>query len=354
MSNLDLYCDHNATRPMNGYVRKVFFDAVDNYWANSYSPHSLGREASNAVDRARNHLAAMVGCSPRAIRFTSGATESNAWVMSAVRSLGKPNVLVSSIEHPSVLQWGTQFAKVDANGLVCLHQLEEEILRLGSSLGVVSVMAANNETGVIQPIEDIYQICRRHNVLFHCDATQVFDRISIVLQADFITLSGHKFGGPKGIGALCVATEIPPLLLGGPQERETRAGTHNVPAIVGMGAAAERVTAMSSAKRDKLEQACKRLGGVILGDGVERLPNTSSVLFPYPGDLVVMALDLRGVQASTGSACSSGAAKQSHVLEAMSKQGTPVRFSIARETDIESVIKCLEDVIRNLEGVCEL
>ncbi|MFT5686286.1 MAG: cysteine desulfurase, partial [Myxococcota bacterium] len=162
----------------------------------------------------------------------------------------------------------------------------------------------------------------------------------------WLTISAHKFGGPKGVGALVGEGALAPLLIGGPQERGRRAGTHNVSGIAGMGAAAEAVGSLSSAGRDALEVCCRSLGGEILGAGAPRLPNTLSVLFDVPGDLVVMALDLAGVYASNGSACSSGAASESHVVQAMGRAGIPVRFSLGGDTDVDAVLPILEKVIQ--------
>lgn len=338
-----LYFDHNATAPLHPDAREAMIAALSA--ANPFSPHAAGRAAAMIVDRARSDVAALVGCDPRAVVFTSGATEANAWALGH-RSVP---VLTSATEHPSVLAWSTETIPVDANGVVDLGWLSARLARGWPSGGVVSVMAANNETGVLQPIAAIAGLVRAAGGVFHCDATQLPGRLPVTLDADLITLSAHKFGGPKGVGALIVKTAVEPLLRGGPQERGLRAGTHNVAAIAGMGAAARACGVMDPQRRDQLAALCGSLGGMVLGGGAQRLPNTLSVLFSTPGDLIVMALDLEGVCASTGSACSSGSAQPSHVVEAMGMSGTPVRLSFGPQTDIDPLLPILRRVLTNLE-----
>ncbi len=301
------------------------------------------------LDRARQQVGALVGRDPRQVFFTSGATESNAW---ALRGLGPGLVLTSAVEHPSVLAWADRIAPVDRRGVVDVAALRAQAASLAGELAVISVMAANNETGVLQPIAEIAALARSLGVPFHCDATQLPGRLRMEIDADLITLSAHKFGGPRGVGALVTALELDPLLRGGPQERQRRAGTHNIPAIAGMGAAAAVLGAMDPGPRDALEATCRALGARILGEGAPRLPNTLSVLFGVPGDLVVMALDLEGVCASNGSACSSGAAADSHVLAAMGLSGIPVRFSVGADAEVGEVCRIIERVIKTMEASC--
>jgi cysteine desulfurase len=216
------------------------------------------------------------------------------------------------------------------------------------------VMAANNETGVLQPIAAIAARCAHHGLPLHCDASQLPGRLPVDLPVDLLTLSSHKMGGPRGAGALLLRparmAALQPRIRGGPQERGLRGGTENVPAIAGMGEAARLAGRTAPGPRDQLEAACKRLGGRILGEGAPRLPNTTAVLFDRPGDLIVMGLDLDGVCASTGSACASGAAEPSHVLAAMGLQGVPVRFSFGPDaTDPAEAIAALERVLARME-----
>ena len=342
-----MYCDFNATAPMQEEVLLAVVEAMKFGWANSFSPHSLGRKASVMVEEARHAVANMVGAESRMIRFTSGATESNSWLLRAYQSRGV--IYTSAVEHPSVLSYANKIIPTDSNGIICLDAMEQMITQEPPAL--VSVMAANNETGVIQPLEEISRLLIQYKIPFHCDATQIFSKIHMNLPADYITVSAHKFGGPKGVGALILKSEVKPLLLGGPQERSSRAGTHNVPAIVGMGVACGLVKAQEIQNRIVLETTIEELGGKILARDALRLPNTVCALFPYPGDLIVMALDLQNVQASTGSACSSGASKQSHVLRAMGEQGIPVRFSIGEGTDVDGVCRVLKNVISSIGDV---
>ena len=342
-----IYCDFNATTPMVDDVFHVVVDTMKKTWGNSFSPHSLGRKASVLVEEARSEVAELVGCTSRQVRFTSGATEANSWVLRAFSNKG--SVYTSSIEHPSVLQYADKKIPTDSYGVVDLESLEIMIGKEKPSL--VSIMAANNETGVIQPIMKIHALCSQHQIPFHCDATQVYGKIDMDIRADFITLSAHKFGGPKGVGALILNTEIEPLLLGGPQERLSRGGTHNVPGIVGMGKAATLAHSMAPDKRHQLEQVVEKHGGKVLGKGVDRLPNTVCALFPIPGDMIVMALDMQGVCASTGAACSSGGSKESHVIQAMGENGIPVRFSFGAETDVASLCTILERVLVSMEQI---
>ena len=218
-------------------------------------------------------------------------------------------------------------------------------------------MAANNETGVLQPLEDIRDVCRRRGALFHCDATQLPGRLPMAVDADALTLSSHKLGGPRGAGALVVrphiAAMLAPRIRGGPQERGLRGGTENIAAIAGFGAAAAAAGVASPDARDRIEGACRAHGAEILGAGAPRLPNTVCALFPHPGDVIVMALDLEGVAVSTGSACSSGSAAASHVLAAMGRSGIPVRFSTGPEPmDVIPALDALGRVMERMEGAC--
>jgi cysteine desulfurase len=253
------------------------------------------------------------------------------------------------VEHPSVLAWADEIIAVDSGGIIDCDALEK---RLKTGPAIVSVMAANNETGVIQPHEEIYRLCQQYGAKYHCDATQVPGRIDFDVHADWISLSAHKFGGPRGIGALI--TKEPPdgLLRGGGQERGHRAGTLNGPSIIGAGVAADEAAPILPTQRDLLERTCQSLGAVIIGQESPRLPNTLSVLFGIPGDMVVTALDLLGIQASTGSACSSGAAQTSHVLTAMGIEGTPVRFSLGPNTEAEPVIQALMSIKEQMGDLC--
>ncbi len=347
-----MYLDHNATSPMPPDVRAALLRAIDEEWGNPSSAHAQGQRAAMALDRARHQVAGLGGWAPQAVNFTGGATEANAWALSWVSSSSRPEVVVSAVEHPSVLAWATRVVPVDAHGQVRLDALSDA---LDDQVGMISVMAANNETGVIQPVAEVAALAKAHGIPLHCDASQLPGRMPVELDADMITLAGHKFGAPPGVGALISDAPPPPLLRGGGQERGRRAGTHNLPGIVAMGAAAELVDVcglIQPGERDALEAACLELGGVILGAQAPRLPNTSCVAFELPGDLVVAALDLAGVAASTGSACGSGAAKASAVVAAMGLSCVPVRFSFGRDSKAAPAIAALRDVFAQLGQAC--
>jgi len=340
-----MYCDHNATAPISATVRSAVAGAMETAWGNPSSPHREGQAAAVRVEYARRQVADLVGVAPKHVLFTSGATEANAWVLSGA----SPRVIASATEHPSVLSWATETVEVDEHGQIRLEALRT-LLQEGPA--VVSVMAANNETGVLQPIHDVKRICEEFGSTYHCDATQVPGRMSVEVVADWTTLSAHKFGGPRGVGALVSSSPPPALFRGGEQERGHRAGTLNVPGIVGFGVAASEARVMSSVERDKLEAFCRERGAHIVGGDAPRLPNTLSVLFSAPGDMIVAGLDLRGVHASTGSACSSGSSQPSHVLTAMGLAGTPVRFSFGHGSRAEPIIEVLQNVLDDMGVVC--
>ena len=297
------------------------------------------------VQRSRLDIAERFGVAPKAVFFTSGATEGNAWVLSGT-SLP---VVASAVEHPSVLAWASETVPVDSAGTIDLEALET---RLAQEPAMVSVMAANNETGVIQPMNDVVSICRKYGAALHCDATQVFGRMDFDVDADFITVSAHKLGGPRGIGALISKSPPDSILRGGKQERGHRAGTLNGPGIAGFAAAVRLGETWPSTERDTLEQFCRAKGGRIVGDAAARLPNTLSVLFDQPGDVLVAALDLKGIYASTGSACSSGSSQSSHVLDAMGLTGTPLRFSFGPDSRAQPAIDALEEILTQMEAAC--
>jgi cysteine desulfurase len=338
---------------MRPEVIAAMSDALARQWGNPSSPHAEGRAAAAAVDEARRRVAAWVHRDPREVIFTSGATESNALALRGLRTTERPMVVASAVDHPSVVAHADWRVPCDARGVVLLDQLDEVLDDMGHRIAVVSVLAANNETGVLQPIAEIADRCRRHGVPFHCDATQQFGRIMGPIDADLVTLSCHKGGGPKGAGALVTQLPLDALLPGGPQERGRRAGTENVAAIIGFGVAAALAGVLDSAPRDALEAACRRLGGRILGEGADRLPNTVAAVFSAPGDLVVMGLDLEGVAASTGSACASGAPGKSHVLAAMGINGVPVRLSTGSDTQgVGLAVAALATVVARVEEAC--
>jgi len=365
-----IYFDWNATAPLRAAARAAMLAALDRV-GNASSVHAEGRAARHLVETAREQVAALVGAEARNVIFTSGGTEANALALSP--SIERPGerkplrrLLVSAIEHPSV-RMGGRFPResveemaVTPDGIVDLPALVRRLAELGEGSGLlVSIMQANNETGVVQPVAAAAAIVRASGGLMHVDAVQTAGRISCdinALGADLMTISGHKLGGPQGIGALVRRSEglhiADPLIKGGGQERGSRAGTENVAAIAGFGAAAEEARSTLAREgerlrvlRERLEAGLREIAAetVIFGAGAERLPNTT--LFAVPGhkaETALIALDLAGVAVSSGSACSSGKVAASHVLSAMGVApelvGGAIRVSLGWETR-ESEVK---------------
>ncbi len=352
-----VYLDHNATSPLRPVARRALLAALDEV-GNPSSVHAFGRRARRRLEEARETLAARLGVDAERIVFTAGGTEANHLVLAQATG----PVLVSAVEHPSVLENAPDAGRipVDHGGRVDLAALERRLA--GGGVALVSVMWANNETGVIQPVAEIAALCRRHGVRFHTDAAQAVGRLPLdlgALGADWVTLSAHKFGGPVGIGALVAGpeAEVRPVLRGGGQERGRRAGTENVPAAAGFAAALAAVEAEEwrrmAALRDRFEAA---LGAavpeaVVIAADVPRLPNTSAVALPgVPAELLVIRLDLEGVMVSAGSACSSGRVRRSHVLEAMGLPpdlaGSTVRVSLGPATSEEELARAVDAFAR--------
>ncbi|MCP3408283.1 cysteine desulfurase family protein [Bradyrhizobium sp. CCGB01] len=363
-----VYLDWNATTPLRTEARAAMLAAYD-LIGNPSSVHAEGREARRLVEDARATLSAAVGALPRNVVFTSAGTEANALALSPGlrgRSGGPvERLLVSSVEHASVLSGGRFPAdkisqiRVTRAGVIDLDHLNA---RLGDGPpALVSIMAANNETGAIQPVAEAAGIVHEAGGLLHVDAIQALGKIPFdikVIGADLATFSAHKIGGPKGIGALVVAEGIAglePVLRGGGQELNRRAGTENVAGIAGFGAAvkvalqalpedAERMATL----RDRLENGIRAIaGGTVFADDVKRLPNT--VLFTAPGlkaETAVIGFDLEGVAVSSGSACSSGKVQPSHVLSAMGYDATiaqgAVRLSLGWSTEPDDINRALE------------
>jgi len=314
--------DYNATAPVFPSVAHAMNEAILHV-GNPSSVHRLGREARAMMENAREAVARMVNVPTDWVVFTSGGTEADAL---ALTGTGRERVLVSAVEHAAVLKVrdDVEILPVDGNGLVDLVALEKS-LNADNRPALVSVVGANNETGVIEPIGRIVEIAHRYGALVHCDAVQIAGKCEFDVQAldlDLVSLSSHKIGGPQGVGALIKreGLKLDAMFKGGGQERSLRGGTENLGGIVGFGVAAgEKVDFLKvEALRDDLERQIKELGGVIFGDQVKRLPNTSYfALAGMPSERQVMALDLENIMVSAGSACSSGKVKASHVLKAM-------------------------------------
>jgi cysteine desulfurase len=321
MSRRETYLDWNATAPLRPEAAAAIGAALA-LGGNPSSVHSRGRAARQLVEESRETIAALVGAPADGITFTSGGTEANHL---ALIGSGRERVLVSAVEHSSVLQAVPEAERipVDAKGVIELAALST-MLGADERSALVSIMRANNETGVIQPIRAVADIAQAHGALFHCDAVQAVGKVPLSLAeigADLMTLSAHKIGGPSGIGALVSAGAEPtPLLRGGGQERNRRAGTENLSGIAGFAAAAgagdpgeyNRIGEL----RDRLEAAL--VDAIIMGADAPRLPNTSSIAMPgVPAETQIIAFDLDGVMVSAGAACSSGKVGPSHVLAAM-------------------------------------
>lgn len=349
-----IYLDNNATTRIHPEVLDAFTAACSESWANPSSVHAEGRGARMALEEAREQIAGILAVSPRELVFTSGGSESNNAALTSL-SPGQ-HVVCSSIEHPSVLapvrelersgRVTVDWAQPDSLGVVAPESVER-LLRPETAL--VIVMLANNETGVLQPLEEIAGICRARGVRIHCDAAQAGGRIPLAparLGVDTLALAGHKMHAPKGVGLLYVREGSPlqPLVRGGAQERRRRAGTENVAMAFALAkafslAGAEPQVAGMQSLRDHFERSVLAASpdALVNGAGAARLPNTSNILFRgVDAETLVMALDLEGIAASTGSACSSGRVEPSHVLLAMGLSvedaRSSVRFSLSTMT----------------------
>ena len=352
-----VYLDHNASAPIRPQSAEAMSLACA-LTGNGSSVHHYGRLVRQAVEDAREDVAALVGASPAGIVFTSGGTEANNL---AIRGAGRRRILVSAVEHPSVLRAGAdlEIIPVDDEGVIDLQALAF-LLKDETEPALVSLMLANNETGVVQPVVAATEIAHRHSALVHCDAVQAAGKIPvdmIALGVDYLSLSAHKICGPTGAGALVIADGAPltGVAFGGGQERGRRAGTENLPGIAGFGVAArlartglEEFSGLARL-RDGLERRIADLAPAarVFGAPSERLPNTSCFALPgMTGETQVMALDLAGVAVSAGSACSSGKIAISHVLEAMGVDEAlavcAIRVSLgwtSTENDIETFIQ---------------
>lgn len=326
------YLDHNATTPLLPEAATAVRNCLD-VFGNPSSVHKAGRRARALVEDAREHLAGATGATAAEITFTSGGTEANTLALRGlVAAQGCKSVIVSGIEHASVLAVapGATVIAGDARGAVDLNALEDALKTLPRP-ALICVMLANNETGVLQPLDAAIALARTYGAYLHCDAVQAFGKVPIdfsTLVVDSMSLSGHKVGGLKGIGALLVrrGLDIAADLVGGGQERRRRAGTENVTGIVSFGAAAREVPRLLAdaprirGLRDQIETSVRRVApqAKVFGDSLARLPNTSCIALPnVSSETQVMRLDLAGVAVSAGSACSSGKIAPSHVLLAM-------------------------------------
>lgn len=355
------YLDYNATTPSRPQVLETVRE-LQAIPLNPSSVHAGGRKAKQMLDNARRTLAEIIGVFPAEIMFTSSGTEGNNW---AIRNFPDNDILVSTTEHSSVLkpaqQRGCQSIPVTPDGLVDLEKLHE--LLKGKDKFLVSVMLANNETGVIQPIQEIAALVHEKGGLLHCDAVQAFGKIPVdfnVLGCDMLTVSAHKMGGLIGAAALVVKNglSLPPFIVGGGQEQNRRAGTENTAAIAGFAKAAELIDLNQMAQirhwLDELETQAEALGATITGKNAPRLPNTSCVTMPgITAETQLISFDLEGIATSAGSACSSGRIEPSHVLLAMGMQtkeaATALRISggwATTKDDIDAVTTAWQKLFR--------
>ncbi len=366
-----IYFDNNATTR----VAEEVFSEIQPYFCEMYgnpsSMHTFGGQVGVKIREARERVAELLGCEPSEVIFTGCGTESdNTAIMGALSA--KPNrrkVITSRVEHPAVLavcrsleRHGYEVIEVgvDANGRLDFDELDKQV---DDDTAIVSIMYANNETGNIFPIERIAELCKSRGVVFHTDAVQAVGKIPLKMsesEIDLLSLSGHKLHAPKGIGVLYVrkGTRLTPYMLGGHQEGGRRAGTENVPGIIGLGKAAELAGANLAeensrvkALRDKLENAILKscTDARINGDVENRLPNTSNISFEYiEGEAILLMLDKFGICASSGSACTSGSLEPSHVLRAMGVPFTAahgsIRFSLSRYNTDEEVDFAIEKI----------
>jgi cysteine desulfurase len=368
---VETYLDWNATAPLR-LEAIAAVEAALRHCGNPSSVHRRGRAGRQLIERSREAVAALVGAAPDSVVFVSGGTEANHLALLGTDRL---RILVSAIEHDSVLRAvaTAEPVTVDGDGVVRLDALAE-VLAADDKPALVSVMLANNETGVVQPVTEIAALAHSRGALFHCDAVQAAGKIPLDMAAtgaDLLTLSAHKLGGPAGVGALIAARglDLMPMLRGGGQEHRRRAGTENLPAIVGFAAAAKAVAAEIAvydrvrALRDALEAAIIAVApdAVVVGANAPRLPNTSAIAMPgMAAETQVIALDLDGVMVSAGAACSSGKVGRSHVLTAMALPpdiaSSTIRVSLGWETseaDIDHFIHSWTALYRRRRGFAE-
>ena len=378
-----IYFDHNATTPVDSAVADAVVHALRDQFGNASSIHSFGQTAKSLVDDARANVAALVGGGPQEVVFTSGGTESdNLAVRGAAEALASTNrrhLVASAIEHEAVLHtlkalgkqgWTTTLIPVGASGVVSVEDLREAVT---DKTALVSVMHANNEIGTIQPIRELADVTHEHGAVFHTDAVQTAGKLAVnvsSLGVDLLSLSAHKFNGPKGVGALWVrrGSRLVATATGGRQERNRRAGTENVPGIVGLGVAARLAIGRREAEHVRLSELRDRLERGILskvpnttvnGDPASRVHNTTNVSFDrVEAESLPIGLDLEGVAVSTGSACSSGTLEPSHVLRAMGfsphRAQSSIRFSLGQgntEEEVDKVIEVLPRVVEKLRAL---
>ena len=376
-----IYADHAATTKMSETAKLAMLSAIEENWYNPSSLYTPGQQASGVLMDARVRISRCLGCLPKEIYFTSGGSETdNQAILSAAaigKRQGKMHIISTAFEHHAVLHTLKKLEKegfeitlldVGESGIVDPNQLEKAIR---PDTALVTIMYANNEIGTIQPIGEIGAVCRQNGVLFHTDAVQAAGHLPINVkedQIDMLSLSAHKFNGPKGIGVLYAKTGVflTNLIEGGGQERGKRAGTENLPAIVGMAAALEEACALQKERsiyvtklRDQLIAGLKKISGALLnGDEIRRLPGNVNFCFPdTEAEGLLLLLDNKGICASSGSACTSGFLDPSHVLLAIGRDPQTARGSLRLTLDyentpeeVETIIEAVTDTVRILRG----
>ncbi|MGM0651564.1 MAG: cysteine desulfurase NifS [Bacillota bacterium] len=380
MKNRQVYMDHGATTPVREEVLEAMLPFYKDLYGNPSSVHARGREVRSAFEEAREKVARALGASAQEIFFTSGGTESNNIALrgAAKKHGSSGHIITSSVEHHAVLDvchdlekdgYRVTYLPVDSDGLIAPQSVEDAI---ASDTFIISIMAANNEIGTIQPIVEIGQIADRHNLIFHTDAVQVVGQLPVdvnEMKIDVLSLSAHKFNGPKGTGALYKrkGVKLNPLYRGGGQESKLRPGTENVPGVIGLARALELAVEEIPKKkgklellRDKLIEGLLEIDDVILnGHREKRLPGNINVSFKYiEGESILLSLDMQGIAASSGSACSSGSLEPSHVLSAIgldhqAAHGS-IRFTLGwgnNEEDIDYVLSKIPAVVENLRRI---
>jgi cysteine desulfurase len=378
-----VYFDYNATTPLAPEVIEAVRVASRDLFGNASSVHHFGQQAKAAVDDARSAIAALINGDPSEIVFTSGGTESDNFALrgaaEALEPTGRRHLVASAIEHEAILNtlkalarrgWRTTLLSVDHSGILIPDRVREAISK---ETAVVSVMHANNEIGTIQPVAAIAAIAHEQGAIVHTDAVQSTAKIPVDVRAlgvDLLSLSAHKLNGPKGVGALWIkrGTRMLPILTGGKHERNRRAGTENVPAIVGLGVAARLAAAKLESEatrvaglRDRLEQGILAHvpGTTVNGDPRNRVPNTTNISFDrVEAESLLIALDLEGIAVSTGSACSSGTLEPSHVLRAMGlsthRTQNSLRFSLGQfstQAEVDRVLEVLPRLVEKLRSL---
>ena len=371
-----VYVDNNATSPVLPEVLEAMLPYFGEHFGNASSIHHHGQETRGAVERARESVAKLLGCRPAEVVFTSGGTEADNLAIFGIVKSGD-HVITSTVEHHAVLhsckrleEMGCEVTGVPVDGRGLLNP--DDVRRaLRSNTKLITVMMANNETGVLQPVEEIGKVAAEADVYFHTDAVQATGKVPIDVNrigCNLLSISGHKMHAPQGVGALYVrkGTLLQPLFYGGRHERGRRAGTENVPAVVGLGKASEigmqalengavqRIAKMRDQIEQGILQAVNSAG--VNGEGAPRVPNTTNIFFDYiEGEALVIALDLKGLAVSTGAACSSGAIEPSHVLTAMGlsseRARASLRFSLGKQNtaeDVEFAINLIPEAVARL------